>query len=1137
MKASAQAVPDSRIRQRALQPDQSFLIQAPAGSGKTELLIQRYLRLLAVVKNPEEILAITFTRKAGAEMRGRIISALDSARAGAAPKEAHLQIGYGLAMAAIERDRELDWQLRRQPTRLRIGTIDAVNSRLSRRAPLSSGLNALHRIADDANLLYREAARETIGLAEENDAIGTAITTLLSHLDNQFDRLEMLIARMLARRDQWLRQTGAGLTGSSDGLRRQLESTLGELVESSLRAAHSLISAGQAAEITAVLNYAGCSISVFEPEAALVGWQDVGKFPEPCAGSLLLWRAMAEVFLTQKGQWRRRLNKRQGFPSDGKDMKVQGQRVLADLSGIDGLEQALNKVRSLPDPHYTDRQWAAVEALLIVLPYSVATLKQVFADHRETDFTEIAQEALLSLGDDDEPTELSLSLDYQVEHILLDEFQDTSRSQYELLQKLTAGWQPGSGKTIFLVGDPMQSIYRFREAEVGLFLETQKNGIGQLRPEFLRLESNFRSDPVVVDWFNRVFRNVLPSKDDAVTGAVAFSPSAAVRRSDPDAAVTWHVVPHGDREEEAVQIAQLVSDCRKRWPQGSIGILVRSRRHVAAIASQLREAGIGFTGTELETMAELGVVQDLLALTRAITHPGDRLAWLAVLRAPWCGLTLRDLHTLAGADHATCILDILRSLPRAAGLSEDGRVRLDRLREVIEAGVSRRGRLPLRDCVEAAWLELGGPATVEEVTDFELVDRFFEFLEHLDVGADCADGVELTDRLRERFVTRSERETVVEIMTMHKAKGLEFDTVILPGLGYGTKRSEQPLLLWHELAGPGSAHAGEGNPLVIAPIKAAGQKQDPIYDLLWSFDRRRESLEQDRLLYVAITRARKRLHLFAQLQRQEADGSIVEPLSGSLLQRLWPEVSTEPDVDRAGEIPVRTRSNAWQQSPEWTEVCIARLATEWRLPVATQGSTICREVEDTAQQQPVEYDWAGRTARQVGEIVHLWLQRIAADGLKHFDAAKIEQLQPAFRRMLRKLGTDPEQLDEALGNITAALINTVTDERGRWILSSEHQQAASEYSMTVASGARYEHVVLDRTFVTAGGERWIIDYKTSSHEGGDLEAFLESETSRYLSQLQRYTAAMAEKDNLPIRAALYFPLLKIFHEVPVDGSK
>lgn len=535
-------------------------------------------------------------------------------------------------------------------------------------------------------------------------------------------------------------------------------------------------------------------------------------------------------------------------------------------------------------------------------------------------------------------------------------------------------------------------------------------------------------------------------------------------------------------------------------------------------------------------MAELGVIQDLLALTRAIMHPGDRLAWLAVLRAPWCGLTLRDLHALAGADHEACILDILRSLPRAAGLSEDGRVRLDRLREVIEAGLARRGRLPLRDCVEAAWLELGGPATVEEATDFELVDRYFEYLEHMDVGADCADGVELKDHLSDRFVTRSKRETVVEIMTMHKAKGLEFDTVILPGLGYGTKRSEQPLLLWHELAGPGSSNTDRGNPLVIAPIKPAGQKQDPIYDLLWSFDKRRESLEQDRLLYVAITRARKRLHLFAQLQRQEADGNIVEPLSGSLLQRLWPAVSTEPDVDGAGDIPVRTRSNAWQRSPEWIEVCIARLTTEWRLPVATPGSKICRDVDDMAQPQPVEYDWAGRTARQVGEIVHLWLQRIAAVGLDYFDAASIERLRPAFRRMLQTLGTEPNQLDEALGKITAALVNTVTDERGRWILSTEHRQAASEYSMTIVNGARYEPVVLDRTFVTELGERWIIDYKTSSHEGGDLEAFLESETSRYSSQLQRYAAAMAAQDTLPIRAALYFPLLKIFHEVPVNDQ-
>ena len=229
----------------------------------------------------------------------------------------------------------------------------------------------------------------------------------------------------------------------------------------------------------------------------------------------------------------------------------------------------MNKVRCLPDPNYSDQQWAVLEALLVVLPYSVATLKQVFTDRRETDFSEIAQEALLSLGDAEEPTELSLSLDYEIHHILLDEFQDTSRSQYDLLNKLTAGWQADSGKTLFLVGDPMQSIYRFREAEVSLFLDTQRNGIGELQPEFLRLETNFRSDPLIIDWFDRVFKKVFPARDDRASGAVTFSPSTPMRGPSPDAGVKWHVVPHGDRDLEADEIVAVISECRTRWPQDS----------------------------------------------------------------------------------------------------------------------------------------------------------------------------------------------------------------------------------------------------------------------------------------------------------------------------------------------------------------------------------------------------------------------------------------------------------------------------------------------------------------------------------------------------------------------------------------
>ena len=212
------------------------------------------------------------------------------------------------------------------------------------------------------------------------------------------------------------------------------------------------------------------------------------------------------------------------------------------------------------------------------------------------------------------------------------------------------------GRTLFLVGDPMQSIYRFREAEVGLFLDAHEQGIGGLPLEFLRLTTNFRSDPGIVDWFNKVFAKTLPEREDRLVGAVPFSPSIAFHDAAPHAGVWWHVVPHGDRQREAEEIGSIIEKSRDDQPEESIGILVRSRQHATIIAKHLRTAGIDFTGTDFEKLEERGVVQDLLALTFALTHPGDRLAWLAVLRGPWCGLTLCDLHAVAGADRASLYL-------------------------------------------------------------------------------------------------------------------------------------------------------------------------------------------------------------------------------------------------------------------------------------------------------------------------------------------------------------------------------------------------------------------------------------------------------------------------------------------------
>ncbi len=141
----------------------------------------------------------------------------------------------------------------------------------------------------------------------------------------------------------------------------------------------------------------------------------------------------------------------------------------------------------------------------------IAQLKVTFQQHGKIDYIENAQAALIALGDDEHPTDLTLSLDYQIKHILIDEFQDTSNSQFSLIEKLIAGWEPNDGRTLFLVGDPMQSIYRFREAEVGLFIRAKTKGIGHLSLTPLTLSVNFRSTPTIVNWINQAFINIFPA--------------------------------------------------------------------------------------------------------------------------------------------------------------------------------------------------------------------------------------------------------------------------------------------------------------------------------------------------------------------------------------------------------------------------------------------------------------------------------------------------------------------------------------------------------------------------------------------------------------------------------------------------
>lgn len=1127
--ANGGGVADATERLRALDVEQSFIVQAPAGSGKTELLIQRYLALLARVDAPEEVVAVTFTRKASAEMRARVLHALDIAAAETPPVQPHRLHTWHLARAVRERDAAMNWGLRGSPSRLRLLTIDSLCASLTRQMPVLSGFGAQPDMLEDAAELHQEAARRTLALLDTGGAGAAAVERLLIHLDNEIPRIESLLARMLAKRDQWLRHVASG-TGEID--RAALEQALEGWIEDHLADLIDAVPDRIEDALCRIVRDAAAHLVAENIRMPLAGLADLTHLPDASVSSVGAWRVLADLLLTQKGEPRRAFDVRNGFPAPGttKDPIEKSRRsalkqdmtaLMARVAGHPGFIDLLQGTRELPPDAYTDSQWEILAALFHLLPVAVAQLTLVFRERHEVDFTAIAQAAVQALGDEGEPTDLALALDYRIRHLLVDEFQDTSQSQYDLLTRLTAGWEPGDGRTLFVVGDPMQSIYRFREAEVGLFLRARHRGIGTVRLDALTLKVNFRSQGGIVEWLNDTFGQVLPTHEDIAAGAVPHVPSVAVNAALAGVAVAVHPQLANDAETEAAQVAAVVHEALAADPDHRVAILVRARSHLAAIVPALKAIGLRPQAIDVEALGERPAIQDLRALTRALLHPADRLAWLAVLRAPWCGLTLADLEQLAGDDRHAAIPDLLASDDRLARLSADGQVRAMSLRDRLHAVFARRRRASLRRWIEHAWLVIGGPATADSAT-LDDAGVYFDLLDELGEAGDLLDFAVLDNQLASLHAPPDPgADPRLVVMTMHKAKGLEFDVVVLPRLGTRPRGSDPELLLWLER--PRRQGATD---LVLAPIGVRGGDNDAVYDAVRGLYRQKDAHEVVRLVYVAATRAKSRLHLFGHVGVKDNEP---QAAAGSLLKVLWPVVEAAFLAAVA-----RHQGASSADSGDETEAVapvIRRLPAGWQPPPPAPGVAVLPGPPPDAGGETVqlEFSWASETAKHIGTVVHRWLQTMAEEGLDAWTADRIAGLRGIFDRDLAALGVPASARATALPRVEDALTAALTDERARWILSA-HPEARNELRLTAMLGGTVTHIAIDRTFVDASGTRWIIDYKTGIREGADREGFLDSEQQRYRDQLDRYAAAMAAVDPRPTRLALYFPLMKGWRE-------
>lgn len=1057
---------DSTQRTQASDPTQSFIVQAPAGSGKTELLTQRFLRLLSTVTAPEQIVALTFTKKAASEMRERILLALQRAANGFVAQSPHQQMTLDYAKAALAQDKRFDWQLLHYAARLRIMTIDSLCQSITQAIPLQEQQVPYADIAPDAQTLYRQAARSCLQEAIDNNTLQSAISDLLLHLDNRQDKLLDLFCDLLANREQWLEAVFNARLQSKEAFEAALQA-----IET-----HELSQFTQSIPLQwqETLRHLCCQMANIDTNCAATHFA-LGQWLHFDALNKDIAKGLAHLLLTGKGELRNSFDHHVGLKKGVCDdalyqqLKNGSKELLAVLKEHPEFCKGLVRMKNLPDPHYNPRQWQVLQAMLTLLPRLAAHLQLVFSNEDAVDFTAVSQQALIALGSEDDPTDLALYLDQVIHHLLIDEFQDTSIHQFQLVTRLVQGFQHGDGKTLFIVGDPMQSIYRFRQAEVGLFLKARQQGIAEVRLKPLELTCNFRSTQTIVDWVNHHFAAMFPATDDMESGAVSYHHSIPVQAEADDSFIT--ATQLADKQLEACAIVQCIEQELACNQSSTIAVLVRSRSQLRRLIPLLRTKQIVFQGVEIEQLASLPHIQDHWSLTKALLMPADRLSWLAFLRSPYCGLSLADLHTLANYDKRLPIMHALTHLAEIEGLSDEGAIRANYIAKVMLHALHTRHQQSLVDWLMQTSQHLHQDAALTQHQQQDL-EQFWLLLEKYSEDGLLSDLNGFTQKLNELY---SQRVTPsrLQIMTIHKSKGLEFDTVILPGLGSKSRQSDKPLLRWLKLP---TRYAQDL--LLMSPVRANSEHRCLLYDYLGELDGEKDHYEQQRLLYVAVTRAKKRLYLFDHSEK-ETTGSFRAFLQQQVFATL---ASTE---DEAIEVEHRL--------PDLSRVPVNHYQHE---PVfATQQLN---------HVTPVSFS----TARFLGILTHEILQWIGDYHPKVVD----ELPWPYIGNQLRKEGFSEIEQQQTIEAIKQQLTRFLADPVGQWIAAS-HTEESNEFAYLIDENEQIKTRIIDRTFCDQS-IRWIIDFKTGIDDHKTQE--------KHRQQLQAYAQHMALCEDRPIHCGIYY---------------
>lgn len=1154
-------------RESAINHQQSIIVKAPAGSGKTEMLVQRYLALLARdCKDPCQIVAITFTRKAAAEMLSRIRRELTLASE-APPDSPHKKITHKLAQEVLAKAKQYKWHTPSLVTEENVTTIDAFCHTLVSLDPLKAGFLTMPEIFTDSDLdkLYKEAASQAIQTMKDavlDEVDKHKLMHLLYIHNNSPVKLRAGVAKILANRTAVLPL----IQDNNYQPQKQLEQLCKELCTLlSNRASTSWLQ-----QITAALdaNRENFESGAYKPPPLDTDWTQT---------SLENWKALADAILTKSGSLRKQFREKAGFikGSQTKEDIVSLIETLRDLCSGESLDAAadtswnewlmlLQECRNWRDK-YTEDELLSAEAAQRIIKLAAAHLAQIFKQENKCDHTEIMLAAIEVMGQEEAPSLLAERLGHRLKHLLVDEFQDTSVGQLNLLEAITSSWDESSNNTLFLVGDPMQSIYAFRQADVRIFnrlWEEQK--LGQIPLARLTLKENYRSNEPIVDWLNKNFENIFPHQANNLINSVAYTQAKAMTAKGESLAPTHLAVKHNEEVQPTYEqifspVIDKIKEIMEQDPDATIGILARKRSDATGVLSLLQQDNIEFDADKFSSMEDNPLIIDLMSLTRAIYNTEDEIAWYACLRAPWCGLKLQDIVALSrinrDADNQqkslwSLVLDLAGNSHQEShqkskeeskealkvSLSEDGIQRIKHFVAGISLAMGTRRRTNWHNVMDKAWQGLGGNHFATTPKDLADLDLFMDNLRQCSTD-DKLDLEEMDKRMKLHGVAFSGNSRI-RILTIHHSKGLEFDYVFLVNMNKrGGNSSGDGLLEVTDFIMNDSGRAG-----AVISVNAPGYtvEDKPVHIMLKGIKKTQQDQELRRLLYVACSRARRGLflhYLVSYKNDEDGEGSSdgksheLKATHNSFLKLLEPEKLDE-EVHPIQEIRRASRASSQQNKQNENIISNGEGIPTRRIRQEDLNDFIQSAIGD-ANTQPFP-DWHSPYERVRGIAIHRVMEILAAatsESIKQLAAGKgkqelFESIAAETKQLITQQGLDTQQADKVLDDVSETIDFCLQDERALWIMHSDGMNECEFISKNAPM------VRIDRTFVDAG-TRWIVDYKTS--EKGD---FSDAELDKFHRQLHRYgktfetfqeisqkrsQASNGSAEKLPIKLGIYCP--------------